>query len=148
MVNTKTSAIVGGKAMTTESAIDQAGLTGDNKANLSSDPEVLIPVVPGQAPKLPDRVPRRHSRRALLLMVFVVLAIAFISYYSYRAHEESLEKQAVASDADKDSDGDGLSDEVERQLGTDPLNKDTDGDGFSDDSEVKNNYDPLRPAGQ
>jgi len=31
-----------------------------------------------------------------------------------------------------DSDGDGLSDEEEAEIGTDPNNPDTDGDGFSD----------------
>jgi hypothetical protein len=68
-----------------------------------------------------------------------------------------------------DSDGDGLSDEEERQLGTDParadtdidgltdraeikvyktdpLNPDTDGDGYLDGDEVINGFDPLLPG--
>jgi outer membrane protein OmpA-like peptidoglycan-associated protein/opacity protein-like surface antigen len=36
-----------------------------------------------------------------------------------------------------DDDGDGLSNEEERQLGTDPRNSDSDGDGLSDGKEVK-----------
>lgn len=47
-----------------------------------------------------------------------------------------------------DSDGDGLTDEEELQLGTDPGNPDTDGDGISDGVEVRLGalgYDPLRP---
>jgi hypothetical protein len=36
----------------------------------------------------------------------------------------------------KDSDGDGLSDTIENQIGTDPKKKDTDGDTFSDGDEV------------
>jgi hypothetical protein len=45
-----------------------------------------------------------------------------------------------------DTDGDGLSDEQERQLGTDPTKSDTDGDGLSDASEVKTYLtDPLKP---
>ncbi len=37
---------------------------------------------------------------------------------------------------DIDSDGDGLTDDEERQLGTDPFNPDTDGDGLDDGDEV------------
>jgi hypothetical protein len=44
-----------------------------------------------------------------------------------------------------DSDGDGLSDDVEAVLGTDPLNPDTDGDGLSDGDEVLIGTDPLNP---
>jgi outer membrane protein OmpA-like peptidoglycan-associated protein len=46
----------------------------------------------------------------------------------------------------KDSDGDGLSDEYEKEIGTDPMNPDTDDDGLLDGEEV-NEYktDPLDP---
>jgi hypothetical protein len=44
----------------------------------------------------------------------------------------------------KDTDGDGLWDDVEaREYGTDPLQKDTDGDGLPDAKEVSENTDPL-----
>jgi len=42
-----------------------------------------------------------------------------------------------------DSDGDGLTDSVEKTLGTDPRNVDTDGDGLPDSYEVWNALDPL-----
>ncbi len=42
-----------------------------------------------------------------------------------------------------DSDGDGLTDGQEAELGTDPFNPDTDGDGFNDGDEVANGTDPL-----
>jgi outer membrane protein OmpA-like peptidoglycan-associated protein len=49
-----------------------------------------------------------------------------------------------ASDDDKvDSDGDGLSDARELQLGTDPQNPDSDGDGMSDGLEVELGTNPL-----
>ena len=41
-----------------------------------------------------------------------------------------------------DSDGDGLSDAEEEDLGTDPDNPDTDGDGYDDGEEVDANTDP------
>lgn len=44
-----------------------------------------------------------------------------------------------------DSDGDGLSDEEEADLGTDPNNPDTDGDGVTDGAEVDCGSDPLDP---
>lgn len=45
-----------------------------------------------------------------------------------------------------DSDGDGLSDEMERRIGTDPHNPDTDGDGLNDGEEVLvYKTDPLNP---
>lgn len=43
-----------------------------------------------------------------------------------------------------DSDSDGLSDELELQLGTDLYNPDTDGDGYPDGLEVENGYNPLK----
>ncbi|MCU6361143.1 thrombospondin type 3 repeat-containing protein, partial [Enterobacter quasiroggenkampii] len=50
-------------------------------------------------------------------------------------------------DGDKgvDTDGDGLTDKEEEDLGTDPKNPDTDGDGLTDKEEVDNGTDPLDP---
>ncbi len=50
------------------------------------------------------------------------------------------------SGGETDSDGDGLLDREEAQLGTDPYDPDTDKDGLSDGEEVKNyKTDPLNP---
>ncbi len=46
---------------------------------------------------------------------------------------------------DGDSDGDGLLDSEEMELGTNPHDPDTDGDGWSDGEEVEGNTDPLDP---
>ena len=46
-----------------------------------------------------------------------------------------------------DTDGDGLSDAMECDLGTNPLAKDTDGDGLMDRWEVSNGIDPLSAIG-
>jgi hypothetical protein len=42
-----------------------------------------------------------------------------------------------------DSDGDGISDELEKELGTASDKADSDGDGYTDLEEIKNNYNPL-----
>jgi outer membrane protein OmpA-like peptidoglycan-associated protein/opacity protein-like surface antigen len=50
------------------------------------------------------------------------------------------------SGGDPDSDGDGLTDAYETQIGTDPFDPDTDKDGLSDGEEVlRYNTDPLNP---
>ncbi len=57
-----------------------------------------------------------------------------------------LEKIPVADynlNVGKDSDNDGLSDEVEAALGTNPNKADTDGDGYGDKAEILSGYDPL-----
>ena len=52
----------------------------------------------------------------------------------------------VVSGGALDTDGDGLTDQEELQLGTDPKNPDTDGDGLTDGEEVKvYKTDPLNP---
>lgn len=48
-------------------------------------------------------------------------------------------------DAEADSDGDGLSNREELDLGTNPRNPDTDGDGLTDGEEVELGTDPLNP---
>jgi hypothetical protein len=44
-----------------------------------------------------------------------------------------------------DTDGDGIDDDLEAELGTDPLEKDTDGDGWDDLTELLNGTDPCDP---
>ena len=66
--------------------------------------------------------------------------------------EEAVSKQESNTIAkqvalEKDSDGDGLSDEKEIAAGTDPDNPDSDGDGALDGDEVANGYDPLKSGG-
>lgn len=52
----------------------------------------------------------------------------------------------VVGSGELDSDGDGLSDTEEAQIGTDPFNPDTDGDGLTDFEEVRvYKTDPLNP---
>jgi len=45
-----------------------------------------------------------------------------------------------------DTDGDGLSDDLEAYYGTEVNNSDTDGDGYSDGEEIANGYDPIGPG--
>jgi len=63
------------------------------------------------------------------------------------ATQTSSANQTAAVEAGKlDSDGDGLTDDEEAQLGTDPFNPDTDGDELGDGREVKElKTNPLNP---
>jgi hypothetical protein len=51
----------------------------------------------------------------------------------------------VACASDADTDGDGLLDREERDLGTDPERADTDGDGYPDAAEIDAGSDPIDP---
>jgi MYXO-CTERM domain-containing protein len=44
-----------------------------------------------------------------------------------------------------DTDGDGIPDDVENEIGTDPTNDDTDGDGIDDGTEIEAGTDPTNP---
>jgi len=52
----------------------------------------------------------------------------------------------ILTDPNADSDGDGLTNGQEAQLGTDLLNPDTDADGYSDGVEVASGSNPLDPS--
>jgi hypothetical protein len=56
-----------------------------------------------------------------------------------------LSEPPTTSPAERDTDGDGLTDAVEQSLGTSIYLADTDGDGLSDRQEIQSNLDPLRP---
>lgn len=49
----------------------------------------------------------------------------------------------AADTTSTDADGDGISDQIELQLGTDASNRDTDGDGYWDGQEIFSGYNPL-----
>ncbi|NQV90592.1 hypothetical protein HQ487_04290 [Candidatus Uhrbacteria bacterium] len=59
--------------------------------------------------------------------------------------EEATEEEVVEeeTEADIDTDEDGLTDVEEETYGTDPENPDTDGDGYHDGEEVSTGHDPL-----
>lgn len=81
-------------------------------------------------------------KRALnLLLVFFLLVGFSAVQYGCASQEESMEQTQPV-----DTDGDGLTDAEEMDLGTDPENPDTDGDGLTDGEEV-NQYetDPTDP---
>lgn len=65
--------------------------------------------------------------------------------FAEEAHTFGSEGRLAIQKADQqtDSDGDGLSDVVERIIGTDPHNPDTDGDGIPDGVEVAQGSNPL-----
>ncbi|HFR3626244.1 ArdC-like ssDNA-binding domain-containing protein [Streptococcus suis] len=62
--------------------------------------------------------------------------------------EDRKKQEEKALNHSKDSDGDGLTDELEKAIGTNPHNADTDGDGVSDSQEVAAGTNPLDPNDQ
>lgn len=58
----------------------------------------------------------------------------------------NLSASVLKSFADKDSDYDGLSDNLESVYGTNYMDADSDGDGYLDGEEVLSGYDPMKPS--
>ena len=74
------------------------------------------------------------------------LAVGLFALWGCEATDSG--KDSADSDLSSiDTDGDGLSDAEEQQLGTDPENADTDGDGFEDAQEIAAGCDPLALEG-
>ena len=57
--------------------------------------------------------------------------------------EEKKQAEARKEEFERDSDGDGIPDEVEKAQGTSPFNADTDGDGKSDQEEISYGSNPI-----
>ena len=70
-----------------------------------------------------------------------------INKFETKVSKQELNTIAKQEVLDRDSDGDGLSDEKEITALTDPDNPDSDGDGALDGDEAANGYDPLAPGG-
>ena len=75
--------------------------------------------------------------RTFLVCVMLALPWATVGVV---ASEENYESEEML-----DTDGDGLMDVEERQIGTDPMLADTDGDGLEDADERMRGTDPLDP---
>lgn len=123
---------------------------GDFKKDSSND-EVLVPVMPGKAPKKNQSIEPGVGNKVWLIIVVAIVAIGGFSYFMYtQIVQDSGEDETVnveynvEIDTNLDSDFDGLTDVVEAEIGTDKNNPDTDGDGYEDGIEVDNGYDPLR----
>lgn len=94
------------------------------------------------------------KQRAYLIALGAFLAIALIfvlagprnapyPYGKYVYGKYFYSKTSDDNNSNKDSDGDGLSDITEEELGTDPNNPDTDGDGNLDGQEILDETNPL-----
>lgn len=74
----------------------------------------------------------------------IVIGIAF--WISKNTPKDNLSASVLKSFVEKDTDNDGLNDNMESVYGTDYKNPDSDGDGYLDGEEVISGYDPLKPA--
>ncbi len=82
------------------------------------------------------------------MFMALLLALLIISMGGRTAAAAAVSGTTVlAVQTDVDTDGDGLTDAREAELGTDPTLVDTDGDGISDGDEVFLGTDPLNPLG-
>lgn len=90
---------------------------------------------------------RMNQRRLTIFALAAVFALMAASL-SGGAAAVGRSTASLAVQADVDTDGDGLSDAREAELGTDPELADTDGDGISDGDELDFlGTDPLNPLG-
>lgn len=79
----------------------------------------------------------------LTIALMVILCIAAVGLYTLFQNENATAITRTAEYlASIDTDGDGLPDTQEAELGLDPGNPDTDGDGLSDSEEVNGNTNP------
>ena len=82
---------------------------------------------------------------AVGLFVILVMFVCFLAFFPRRGAQEAASATQTAAanqtqaaiSGQEDTDGDGLTNNEEAQIGTDPLNPDTDGDGLKDGEEVK-----------
>eukprot|EP00984_Skeletonema_dohrnii_P031234 scaffold23474_cov144-Skeletonema_dohrnii-CCMP3373.AAC.4 len=82
---------------------------------------------------------RRRQRRpccATVAIMCVCLGVCAGLVVLYLSTDTLIQQSLQKHSSLRDSDGDGLSDEIEMLLGTDPLNPDTDGDGTIDGEEL------------
>ena len=90
---------------------------------------------------------KKYLALGALVSLVIVGLVVFAGYRVVRFFTKgdtkgTLTHQTAASNID--SDGDGLTDAQEEQLGTNPNNRDTDGDGYPDGVEVANGYSPTQ----
>lgn len=95
---------------------------------------------------------RKENREEIIEESLVKTISKFIPFAKTKEGIGLLVRETKIKEGDKetvpavlmlDSDGDGLTDEMEIRLGTNPELADTDGDGFSDGEEVRNGYNPI-----
>lgn len=88
------------------------------------------------------------------LFIVLTLFVCFLAFFPRRGAQEAASATQTAAanqtqaaiSGQEDTDGDGLTNSEEAEIGTDPLNPDTDGDGLGDGEEVKTYHtNPLAP---
>ena len=79
---------------------------------------------------------RSRDKCVTIATIFVCLGLCAGLVVLFSSTDTLVKQSLLRRSQTNDSDGDGLSDELEVQLGFDPMNPDTDGDGESDGDEV------------
>jgi hypothetical protein len=113
-----------GIKLPTLEVIEPESLAASNQL-LTRQPALEPPEIPQ-----PIELPTRYSSNSSALL--------------QQGFAEAARAPQAGRDAERDTDGDGLTDAVERSLGTSVDDVDTDGDGLSDRQEVQSHLDPLQ----
>lgn len=95
---------------------------------------------------------RRKIKQLISMSLVMSMVITSINVLPVKASEEITENVYIGQDGDatsneadanKDTDGDGLSDELEKIFASDPEKTDSDGDGLNDYLEIKLGLNPI-----
>lgn len=112
-------------------------------------------------PALPAPERRRVRGKRLVIVLVILFGLATGLVFTLRAvfrrapagpgSEEGLTGTPVAEEtpiafSERDTDGDGLTDQEEVTAGTDLTNRDSDSDGYSDSEEISLGLDPKGPG--
>jgi len=103
--------------------------------------EIMNPSVVGQPESIKETKEVKMETLPIVSSTPEQISVSLISTETNN-DQQSLSPVAMAFDTD----GDGLTDDMEKRLGTNLNNKDTDSDGYSDDEELRMGTDPLNPS--
>jgi|GEM_PF-1117824 len=114
-----------------------------NVQNQTITVEIMNPSVGGQPESVKETKEVKVENFPIVSSAPEKISVSLISTET-KNDQQNLSPVAIAFDTD----GDGLTDDMEKRLGTNPNNKDTDSDGYSDGEELRMGTDPLNTSAQ
>ncbi|MFA6098131.1 MAG: hypothetical protein WCV50_02190 [Patescibacteria group bacterium] len=140
--------------------VDKSKTPKNGKIKNGARKPKLAPLAPQSLPPLQPESRNTKLPVKIIILVIIIIVLAGGGYFVYnylanRAEDDPVNAAnnsavqpatnqpvnsavpAINANTAQDTDGDGLTDAEEKDLGTDPKNKDTDNDGLFDREEVK-----------